>query len=477
MQSGFGTTSGDAWRLLILRKRRNIVFVLLGFLVYIPTLRAQKQVPPTTRILFILDASGSMYDNMEGRTRIIVAKDILSKLVDSLRDKPRLELALRVFGHQYDKKYNNCNDTKLEVPFKAGNHDEIIKKIKGLDPKGTTLIANSLQQAAKDFPDDNNSRNIIVLITDGIEACGGDPCAISLALQKKGIFLKPFIIGIGGNANFETAFSCMGQYFDAADSRTFRSVLDKVLTQALEKTTVRVNLLDINNRPLETNVNISFVNTMTGQTVYDFVHHIGTSGKSDILDIDPVLSYDIVVNTIPKVVKKNVFLEGGKENVIRIKSPQGTLYFKADFKEYKTLPLIVKDIRSGEILNVQHPNSFNKYLVGTYDVEILTLPRIHIRNVKIEQSKTTTLDIEPPGLLNIVERVPGYGSIYQVKEGGEQVWVCNLVNENSKTSMGLQPGKYKLVFRSKKAANSSYTDVIPFSIRSGAATNLKLFGF
>jgi Ca-activated chloride channel homolog len=452
---------------------RNLFLIALACL-DTGILNAQDPPPVKNRILFILDASGSMYETMDGKTRIVIAKDVLSKLVDSLRDNPNLELALRVFGHQFDKKYNNCQDTKLEIPFKAKNHDDIIKKIKGLDPKGTTLIANSIEAAANDFPQEKNTRNIIILITDGIEACGGDPCALSIALQKKNIFLRPFIIGFGSDASFQKAFSCMGQYLDANDSKSFRKVLDKVLNQALSKTTVRVNLLDTKDKPTETNVNISFINSVTGRATNDYVHFINSTGKSDLVDIDPVLTYDIVVNTIPPVTKENVSFEGGKENIVSIKTPQGSLFFKNSYKEYKQLPMIIRQTGSSQILNVQLSNTSQKYITGNYDVEILTLPRTIFRNVKIEQSKTTTLEIQTPGAVNIPDKIEGYGSIYQIKDNGEQIWVCNLENEISSFSSGMQPGNYKLVFRSKKSTGSKHTSVKLFTINPGATTNIKL---
>jgi Ca-activated chloride channel family protein len=174
------------------------------------------------------------------------------------------------------------------------------------------------------------------------------------------------------------------------------------------------------------------------------------------------------------VVKKDVYLEGGTENVIRIKSPQGTLFFKSNFQEYKNLKMIVRD-QQGKILNVQNQNSFDRYLTGTYSVEILTLPRTLLPQVKIDQSKTTIIQIEHPGVLSVLNNIAGYGSIYKIHASGDQEWIANLENENSRTSIGMQPGNYKLVFRSKNASGSSFTEVKEFSINSGATTNIKLF--
>lgn len=463
-------------------KKRIYILPLLLVLLTFTLVRAQgttdkKASPPKlTRILFILDCSGSMTDKWEGKPRMDVAKQVLGQLIDSLKGVPNLELGLRAFGHQWDKRYNNCKDTKLEVGFKAGNHESIKTKLKTIQPLGVTLIANSLLQAAEDFPKETkNVRNVIILITDGIESCGGDPCAVSLALQKKKIFLKPFIIGIGADENFQKAFGCMGTYFEASKVKDFRKTLDAILVQTLKETTVVINLLDIHNKPKETNVNISFINSLTGETEYDYVHYIHPNGKPEVVQIDPLLTYNLVVNTIPQVIKKDVSFIGGIENVVEIKTPQGILLVRDHHKEYTKLPVLVREAGKPTTINVQQAGHKEKYIVGSYDVEILTIPRTCFKGVKINQSEITTLTLEPPGQLNIVENLSGYGSIYQVKPSGEHEWIYNIENESSKTFLAMQPGNYKFVFRTKKAMGSNYTDVQYFTIRSGATTQVKLY--
>ena len=72
-----------------------------------------------TRILFILDASNSMNLDWDKQTRMAAAKEILMQSVEGLRGIPDLEIALRVYGHQSNvtNTYQDCNDTKLEVPL------------------------------------------------------------------------------------------------------------------------------------------------------------------------------------------------------------------------------------------------------------------------------------------------------------------------------------------------------------------------
>lgn len=66
--------------------------------------------------------------------------------------------------------------------------------IKYLTPRGTTPIANTLAAAGNDFPPCDNCRNIIILITDGIEECNGDPCAVSQDLQKGVLCLNHLLL-------------------------------------------------------------------------------------------------------------------------------------------------------------------------------------------------------------------------------------------------------------------------------------------
>ncbi|MEM1407793.1 MAG: VWA domain-containing protein, partial [Bacteroidota bacterium] len=182
----------------------------------------EQKLPDKTRILFLLDGSGSMLASWGKSSRIEVAKELLTDLIDSLKVDPKLQLGLRAYGHIYSRQAQNCKDTRLEVEFATNNHRRIIDKLTGIIPKGTTPIAYSLKQAAEDFPLATGYRNIVIIITDGIESCDGDPCAVSLALQRKNIFLKPFIIGIGMSTDYREEFKCIGEFYDAKDQGSFQ---------------------------------------------------------------------------------------------------------------------------------------------------------------------------------------------------------------------------------------------------------------
>src|SRR5580698_2938486 len=156
----------------------------------------------------MFDASFSMSDTWQKRIKIDLAKQILTELIDSIRNVPDLQMALRTLGADYSLyPERNCQDTRLLVPFAPDNALKIEYNIKSIEPRGTTPIAYALQKCADDFTPCDHCHDVIILITDGIEECGGDPCEVSKQLHAKGINLRPFIIGIG-NEDFSDAYSC-----------------------------------------------------------------------------------------------------------------------------------------------------------------------------------------------------------------------------------------------------------------------------
>jgi Ca-activated chloride channel family protein len=476
-------TSACTLPTLVRRGGRMLLISILAILWCASTGRAQNappEKPKVTRILFLLDASGSMMAPWEGQPRWEVAKRLLAKMADSLNAYPNLELGLRVYGHQSPNAEQNCEDSRLEVPFAPKNAAAIKAKLKTLKAQGNTPITYSLGQSANDFPieKDKTSRNVLLLITDGAESCQGDPCSVSLALQRKRIFLKPFVIGIGAPKEFGKTLECMGRYYNAAEVKTFRTVLNDVIAQTLAKTTVAINLTDEAGRAVESNVNMTFINNVTGQPEYNYVHYRDAQDKADVLDIDALQSYDLVINTVPAVRQSNLAIKPGKANVLTYKTPQGILALQGPGVSPNPyggpVQAVVRTPAGATVLALPF-GAKQKLLAGNYEVELLTLPR-SVQRISVRQGMTTTLTYAAPGTLNITSDLKGHGSIYQVGSDDSQTWVYNLPEASSKINLALQPGTYRLVFRTANSTGSKFTDVRNFTIRSAQTTSLAIFG-
>ena len=456
---------------MITKKYKILITAILLFIGSFST-NAQNKKEPINRILFIFDASQSMLGRWQSGRKIDIAKKLLSNMVDSLKDIENLEIGLRIYGHQKGLP-QDCDDTKLEINFLPANivTDRIKAKLRMISAKGTTPIARSLEEGAKDFPS-ADARNIVILITDGKEECGMDPCAVSRLYQRKGIILKPFVIGVGLDDSWRKTFDCVGRYFDASKESDFTNILNVVISHVIDNTTSQVNLLDENGEPTETNVNLTFYNDFTGVAKYNYIHTMNAYGNPDTMVIDPVLSYKVVAHTIPSVSVDSIIIKPGKHTIIPIYAPQGELEIKMNSKiNYQ---YIVRPAGIDTTLHVQEINTIENYLIGKYDIELLTLPRKKFIDVDINQSEKTSYTIPTPGTANIILPSRGYGGVY-LRDKDELEQIYHFKGNDLQHKLTLLPGNYKVVFRSKSAKQYIYTNEKSFKLKSGKSELIKIY--
>jgi Mg-chelatase subunit ChlD len=150
----------------------------------------------------VVDASRSMWGRMHGEPKMAVAKEILQDV--SYWFPEDLKLALRAYGSTSPSDSNDCADSTLLVPFGEQNRERIRAAIARLRPLGQTPIAYALNQAARDFGTLQDDR-ALVLVTDGIESCGGDPVQAARELREQGIMVHLIGFGFDDAADADTA--------------------------------------------------------------------------------------------------------------------------------------------------------------------------------------------------------------------------------------------------------------------------------
>ena len=133
-----------------------------------------------------------MWDRWQSDAKIKVTQQVLLKFMDSVANQQNIEVALRVFGHLNKNSYG----TRLEVPFGKGNNYKIQSKIKTLVPNGACTAATALSSSLNDFPpltgdskEDVQPRNIILIITDGLDDCDGNICDVARQVQMSGVIV------------------------------------------------------------------------------------------------------------------------------------------------------------------------------------------------------------------------------------------------------------------------------------------------
>ena len=192
-----------------------------------------------TNVLFIVDASGSMKEKIDGKTRMDVAKKVM---IDTLASMPKeANLGLLVYGH---RKAKDCSDIELIAPLGGEDAKSIGKTIKSLNAKGETPIADSLRKAAKSFKAFKGQTNSILLVTDGLEECKGDPCAAAKELKDAGLDVAVNVVGFTIGAEDAKKLHCVteitgGKYYSAANATDLADALHDVQKSVQETVVVQ----------------------------------------------------------------------------------------------------------------------------------------------------------------------------------------------------------------------------------------------
>ncbi len=184
-------------------------------------------------ILFIYDASGSMWAAMEGKTRVEIAREILSTSISKLPETQ--EIGLIAYGH---RQKGDCDDVEYLVELANTDKKKVTKTIQEIMPLGMTPLAYSASLAIDDLKK-SGQKATIILVTDGIESCDGNICEVIQQAKAAGIDFKLHIIGFGLKEEETAQLRCAtaageGQYFDAKDSAGLLGSLEEATSATVD---------------------------------------------------------------------------------------------------------------------------------------------------------------------------------------------------------------------------------------------------
>ncbi|WP_245891700.1 vWA domain-containing protein [Planifilum fimeticola] len=157
------------------------------------------KLPKRVNVEILLDASGSMAGRVSGGVKMDLAKDAIRNFVSKM---PKgAQVALRVYGHkgsnQQKDKALSCKSTEVVYPLDAYDKSSFQKSLDKFRPTGWTPLAAAIEQAKDDLSGETggNVENIIYVVSDGIETCGGDPVKAAKELHDSEIQAIVNIIG------------------------------------------------------------------------------------------------------------------------------------------------------------------------------------------------------------------------------------------------------------------------------------------
>lgn len=166
--------------------------------------------------MLVLDASGSMWGQIDGVAKITIAQDVVSDLLDGLPQEQ--SLGLTAYGHRVS---GNCADIEILVLPSRGSKEAIRTAVNGIKPKGKTPLSDAVLIAA-DTLGFTGAPATVILVTDGVETCDRDPCALARSLEAAGVDFTAHVIGFDVAAVDRPQLECLasetGGEFLTADS-------------------------------------------------------------------------------------------------------------------------------------------------------------------------------------------------------------------------------------------------------------------
>lgn len=442
-------------------------------------LMAQKKslesvIPDKTRVLLILDCSNSMWDKWQSDSKIKITQTVLLKFLDSISNQNEIDVALRVFGHLNKNSYG----TRLEVPFEKDNIYKLRSKIKTLVPQGGCEVASALSHSLNDFPSTGNSRNIVLIITDGMDDCEGTICEVAKQVQNSGVIVKTFVLGIGDKKNFQSNLNCAGKFIHVPQEEQYTQSLYDIFTLSEEKANVRIQVKDFSGMSYETSMPIVFYDAQTGLAKYQVIYSSDNKDGEDIITIDPLVAYNVKAYTNPPMVKNNVLFDYNKTNDLVYKVEQGFLNVRYEAKrttyQVPEYPIVVRKRGEKDIVNIQKVNEKVPYQAGRYDVVILSTPYIELNDVAVNHVSNTDLAIPTPGAASIAKpKTITRGTLFAIN-GADWQYVCNLDSGKVSERILLMPGEYVVVLKPIATFTNEPIMVQKFRIDAGLTTTVQI---
>ncbi len=191
------------------------------------------QQPGREKIIIVMDGSGSMWGQIDGEAKMSIARRALRDLVGDL--PAETPTGLIAYGH---RKKGDCSDIELLKAPAANSGEAIVGAVDAITPTGKTPLSAAVRQAA-DVLKYEEDRATVILITDGIETCDVDPCALGESLADKGIDFTTHIVGFGLSESEGRQVSCLaeetgGQYIEASNAGELSQAMEDVAEAVVE---------------------------------------------------------------------------------------------------------------------------------------------------------------------------------------------------------------------------------------------------
>lgn len=184
------------------------------------------------RAVLVLDASGSMWQQVEGRSKVEIARDAVDSMLGNWNGDTALGLI--AYGH---RRRGDCADIEVLIEPDGFDRERISRTVRGLNALGMTPISAAVRKAAEVLRYTEH-RATVILVSDGEETCNADPCALGAELEAQGIDFTAHVIGFDlPDGPAREQLQCLasrtgGRYLEARDAAQLDAALGAIQSTA-----------------------------------------------------------------------------------------------------------------------------------------------------------------------------------------------------------------------------------------------------
>ena len=366
---------------MVTNRTRTFLARLVALVVLLVASGASASQP---QIALILDASGSMWGQIEGENKIVIARRVLKDVLQTVPAETGVGLV--AYGH---REKADCGDIETVVPYGSTDRAALTATIDALNPKGKTPITRTLEKVFGELKAREDATTVI-LVSDGLETCEGDPCKAVREAKAAGIEFVLHVVGFDlGKEEDVSQLECAalagdGLYLTADNADELGAALEQAIEITPTTPTGKLSVKTVAEGAL-TDTMLKVVDTASGEVVTEMRTYESAETNPRVIPL-PDGTYDVRVEAVRISGRPSQELKG-------ITIAAGTTVEKT--VDFGTGTLRVKATRDGALsdvtVNVYHPgtrswvvggrtyraassNPLTKEIVsGTYDVEIEAL--------------------------------------------------------------------------------------------------------
>ncbi|QPC42938.1 VWA domain-containing protein [Kaustia mangrovi] len=229
-------------------------------------------------VMVVFDGSNSMWGQIDGTAKIEIARDAMESLMGDWTDKTNL--GLMAYGHRRE---GDCTDIETLIAPGRVDRAAFLSRVRAIVPRGKTPLTSAIEQAAEELAYRDNPATVVV-ISDGIESCNRNPCALADKLERSGIGFTAHVIGFGlGSAEEQASLACIaertgGRFIAAGNAGELNEALGEVSSAVAsapepepEPEPAEVGVMAPETATVGSNVDVSWSETLAGRDIVTIV--------------------------------------------------------------------------------------------------------------------------------------------------------------------------------------------------------------